>query len=87
MRLFPTPGCRWQADPGYRLVGPRRAAGIPVSVVPGPSAPVTALCRERHCAAAVRVLGFLPAAARIRKDAGALANLALTLIFLNVRTD
>mgnify|MGYP000146363000 CR=1 FL=1 len=31
------------ADPGYRLVRACRAEGLPVSPVPGPSAPVTAL--------------------------------------------
>ena len=43
LALISDAGLPLVADPGYRLVRACRAAGIPVSVVPGPSAPVTAL--------------------------------------------
>ena len=70
------------ADPGYRLVRACRAAGIPVSVVPGPSAPVTALAGSGIAPQPFAFLGFLP---RSRSDQektlAPFANLALTLIF------
>ena len=53
-------------DPATGWYGPAARRGFPVSVVPGPSAPVTG-CRERHRAAAVRVWGSFPAAAQSRE--------------------
>ncbi|MCR4666205.1 MAG: 16S rRNA (cytidine(1402)-2'-O)-methyltransferase [Desulfovibrio sp.] len=48
------------ADPGYRLVRACRREGIPVSPVPGPSAPVTALSAAGIPPLPYTFLGFLP---------------------------
>ena len=48
------------ADPGYRLVRMCREAGIPVSVIPGPSAPLTALAGSGIAPLPYTFLGFLP---------------------------
>lgn len=70
------------ADPGYRLVRACREAGLPVSVVPGPSAPVTALAGSGIAPQPFVFFGFLP---RTRADMEAVlapyAALSVTLIF------
>lgn len=48
------------ADPGYRLVRACRAAGVRVSPVPGPSAPVAALSAAGVPPLPYTFLGFLP---------------------------
>ena len=48
------------ADPGYRLVRACRAEGLPVSPLPGPSAPVTALSAAGIPPLPYSFLGFLP---------------------------
>ena len=48
------------ADPGYRLVRLCRQAGMAVSVVPGPCAPVTALAGSGIAPLPFSFLGFLP---------------------------
>ncbi len=70
------------SDPGYRLVAAAAEAGVPVSVLPGPSAVTTALvisglpC-DRWC-----FEGFLPRrAAERRRRLAALATEARTLVF------
>lgn len=82
LALISDAGLPLVADPGYRLVRACRAAGIPVSVVPGPSAPVTALAGSGIAPQPFAFLGFLP---RSRSDQektlAPFANLALTLIF------
>lgn len=74
------------ADPGYRLVRACRKAQIPVSVVPGPSAPLAALAGSGIAPQPFAFLGFLP---RDRGDQEKtlvpFASLALTLIFLERR--
>jgi len=55
------------ADPGYRLVRLCREAGIPVSVIPGPSAPVTALAGSGIAPLPFTFFGFLPRDAAGRK--------------------
>ena len=55
------------ADPGYRLVRSCREAGIPVSVVPGPSAPISALAGSGIAPLPFTFLGFLPRDATGRK--------------------
>lgn len=48
------------ADPGYRLVRACRQAGLPVSPIPGPSAPVTALSAAGIPPLPYTFLGFMP---------------------------
>ncbi|AGC49630.1 16S rRNA (cytidine(1402)-2'-O)-methyltransferase [Lawsonia intracellularis] len=48
------------SDPGYCLVNACRKASIPVSVVPGPSAPITALVGSGIIPHPFTFLGFLP---------------------------
>jgi 16S rRNA (cytidine1402-2'-O)-methyltransferase len=48
------------SDPGYRLVSACIKTGIAVEVLPGPSAPITALVASGLPAEAVVFLGFLP---------------------------
>jgi 16S rRNA (cytidine1402-2'-O)-methyltransferase len=48
------------ADPGFRLVRLCREAGLPVSVIPGPCAPVTALAGSGIAPLPFTFLGFLP---------------------------
>ena len=50
------------SDPGARLVGAAHAAGLPVSVIPGPSAVATALAASGLAASAHLFVGFLPRA-------------------------
>jgi 16S rRNA (cytidine1402-2'-O)-methyltransferase len=52
-----TPGV---SDPGYRLVNAAHSAGIPVEVLPGPSAVVTALAGSGLPSDAFYFGGFLP---------------------------
>lgn len=70
------------ADPGYRLVRACRQEGIPVSVIPGPSAPLTALAGSGIPPLPFTFLGFLPRGrAEQEKLFAPFANLRLTLIF------
>jgi 16S rRNA (cytidine1402-2'-O)-methyltransferase len=48
------------SDPGFQLVRACRSQGIRVSPVPGPSAPVTALCAAGIAPLPYSFLGFLP---------------------------
>jgi 16S rRNA (cytidine1402-2'-O)-methyltransferase len=52
------------SDPGGRLVRAALAAGVPVTVLPGPSAVETALVASGMAAPQYRFLGFLPRGAR-----------------------
>jgi 16S rRNA (cytidine1402-2'-O)-methyltransferase len=48
------------SDPGARLVGAALDAGVPVTVVPGPSAPETGLVASGFAAERYQFVGFLP---------------------------
>jgi 16S rRNA (cytidine1402-2'-O)-methyltransferase len=70
------------SDPGYKLVRDARAAGIPVTTAPGPSAAIAALTLAGLPTDRFLFLGFLPskAAARataLREVAGVRATLVL----------
>ena len=70
------------SDPGYKLVRDARAAGIPVTTVPGPSAAVAALTLAGLPTDRFLFLGFLPAkagakAAAIAEAAAVRATLVL----------
>lgn len=82
LALISDAGTPLLSDPGYRLVRACRDAGIRVSPVPGPSAPVTALCASGLPPYPFAFLGFAP-----RKEAereaffAPYAALPLTLVF------
>lgn len=70
------------SDPGFRLVRAARAAGIRVSPVPGPSAPVAALSVAGLPSDRFAFEGFLPAKAAARRERlAALAGEPRTLVF------
>jgi 16S rRNA (cytidine1402-2'-O)-methyltransferase len=52
------------SDPGARLVGAALDAGVPVTVLPGPSAVETALVASGLAAGRYQFLGFLPRGAK-----------------------
>jgi 16S rRNA (cytidine1402-2'-O)-methyltransferase len=70
------------SDPGYRLVAACRAVGVPVSVVPGPSAVTTALAVSGLASDRFCFEGFLPRKAGERqRRLSALAEEPRTLVF------
>jgi 16S rRNA (cytidine1402-2'-O)-methyltransferase len=70
------------SDPGYRLVREARSAGISITSLPGPSAPVTALTLSGLPSDRFLFAGFLPSKDKARDDALAeLAAVPATLIF------
>ena len=82
LALISDAGLPLVADPGYRLVRACRAEGIPVSVVPGPSAPVTALAGSGIPPQPFVFLGFLPRNRADReKTLAPFSALQLTLVF------
>jgi 16S rRNA (cytidine1402-2'-O)-methyltransferase len=70
------------SDPGYRLVREARAAGVPVTSLPGPSAPVVALTLSGLPNDRFLFAGFLPpkdgARAHVLEE---LARVRATLVF------
>ena len=56
------------SDPGYKLVRAARAAGIPVTTLPGPCAAIAALTLAGLPTDRFLFLGFLPAKAKARAD-------------------
>ena len=70
------------SDPGYRLVREARAVGIPVTSLPGPSAPVMALTLSGLPTDRFLFAGFLPAKDKARGETLAeLAGVKATLVF------
>ncbi|MCL1634576.1 16S rRNA (cytidine(1402)-2'-O)-methyltransferase [Luteimonas sp. SX5] len=70
------------SDPGFRLVRAARAAGVPVSPVPGPSALIAALSVAGMPSDRFVFEGFLPAKATARRERlSALAGETRTLVF------
>jgi 16S rRNA (cytidine1402-2'-O)-methyltransferase len=70
------------SDPGYRLVRDARAAGIAVTSLPGPSAPVTALTLSGLPSDRFLFAGFLPQKDKARGEVLAeLAGVRATLVF------
>jgi 16S rRNA (cytidine1402-2'-O)-methyltransferase len=70
------------SDPGYRLVREARAAGVAVTSLPGPSAPVMALTLSGLPTDRFLFAGFLPAKDKGRNETLAeLAHLKATLVF------
>jgi 16S rRNA (cytidine1402-2'-O)-methyltransferase len=56
------------SDPGYRLLTACIQAGVDIEVLPGPSAPITALVASGLPADTVVFLGFLPRRGKERKE-------------------
>lgn len=70
------------SDPGFRLVRACREAGIAVSPVPGPCAPIAALSAAGIAPAPFTFLGFLPRGIKARKDLFAcFGSTPATLVF------
>ena len=71
------------SDPGFKLARAAIEAGLPVTILPGPSAPLAALVVSGLPSDRFFFAGFLPpkAAAR-RRSIGELATVPATLIFL-----
>jgi len=70
------------SDPGYKLVREARAAGIPVTTIPGPCAAVAALTLAGLPTDRFLFAGFLPPKAGARASAIAeLAAIRATLVF------
>ncbi|MBS0503707.1 MAG: 16S rRNA (cytidine(1402)-2'-O)-methyltransferase [Proteobacteria bacterium] len=70
------------SDPGYKLVRDARAAGLPVTTLPGPCAAIAALTLAGLPTDRFLFAGFLPSKAKARADAIAeLAPIRATLIF------
>lgn len=70
------------SDPGYRLVREARAAGINITSLPGPSAPIMALTLSGLPSDRFLFAGFLPQKDKARADAlRELAAVPATLLF------
>lgn len=70
------------SDPGYRLVQDVIAEDLPVTVVPGPSAPLTALLLSGLPNDRFLFAGFLPTRSGARRtELGELAQVPATLLF------
>ncbi len=70
-------------DPGYELVRAALEAGFPVSPIPGPSAPISALVASGLPTDAFLYLGYLPRKSSERKSLlRTVSGLPYTLIFL-----
>jgi 16S rRNA (cytidine1402-2'-O)-methyltransferase len=70
------------SDPGYKLVREARAAGIPVTSLPGPCAPVVALTLSGLPSDRFLFAGFLPGKDKARAETLAeLAPVRTTLVF------
>lgn len=70
------------SDPGFRLVRDARAAGLFVSPIPGPSAPIAALSASGLPTDRFHFEGFLPAKKQARRNRlGELRTFAVTLVF------
>ena len=70
------------SDPGYRLVREARAAGIPVTSLPGPSAPIVALTLAGLPSDRFLFAGFLPPKDKARRETlEELAGVRATLVF------
>lgn len=71
------------SDPGYRLVREARAAGIAITSLPGPSAPIVALTLSGLPCDRFLFAGFLPAKDKARAETlTELASVPATLVFL-----
>lgn len=71
------------SDPGFRLVGEATARGIPVTVLPGPSAPLAALVLSGQPTDRFHFAGFAPPRPAARRAfLRSLADIDATLVLL-----
>lgn len=68
MALVSDAGTPIVSDPGALLVAEARARGIDVEAIPGPSAPLAALCAAGFVTSRFRFVGFLPRGGRRRRE-------------------
>jgi 16S rRNA (cytidine1402-2'-O)-methyltransferase len=74
------------SDPGYKLVREAIALNLPVTAIPGPSAPLAALVLSGLPSDRFLFAGFLPPRGGPRRQAlGEIAGLKATLIFLEAK--
>ena len=72
------------SDPGYRLVREAQAAGIALTTLPGPSAPITALTLSGLPSDRFLFAGFLPGKDKARREVlEELAAVPATLVFFD----
>lgn len=70
------------SDPGYLIVKACRGKNIPVTVIPGASAPITALAGSGIAPNPFTFFGFLPRKTNdMEKTLAPFANIAVTLVF------
>lgn len=82
LALISDAGMPVMADPGYVVIRACREAGLPVSVIPGPCAPVTALAGSGIPPQPFVFFGFLPRKRSDQENALApYAAIAATLVF------
>ncbi len=80
--LISDAGTPLMADPGFRLVCSMRQAGLKVSMVPGPSAPIAALMCAAIAPQPFTFFGFLPrASAAQEKILAPFCSIPSTLVF------
>lgn len=80
--LISDAGTPLMADPGYRLVHACREAGLGVSIVPGPCAPIAALMGAGLPPQPFTFLGFVPRKAQAQEHIfKAFAHAPTTLVF------
>ena len=81
LALISDAGMPLVSDPGFKLVDACWRSGIPVTTLPGPSAPVTALAASGIATDRFLFAGFLPPKSKARKDAlRELADVPATLV-------
>ena len=69
------------SDPGYRLIAAATAAGLPVEVIPGPTAAITALVSSGLPSDRFQFLGFLSRTSKARRaELAAVVDFPGTLI-------
>jgi len=69
------------SDPGMKLVDACHENGIPVDVIPGPSAPICAVAASGLNASHFIFLGFLPRGSKLRKTLHHMKEIGIPTVF------
>ncbi|MCL5031992.1 MAG: 16S rRNA (cytidine(1402)-2'-O)-methyltransferase [Thermotogae bacterium] len=69
------------SDPGMKLVNECHESGIPVDVIPGPSAPVCAVAASGLNVSHFVFLGFLPRGSKLRKLMRQMHEIEIPIVF------